>query len=247
VLRLDRVRKTFFDPGRGAVAAVDGVSIELAAGVTALVGANGAGKSTLLRLIATLMQPDEGGLTFTTEDGVIDAVADPAALRARLGYLSTTTKGWPRLTVEEVLRLSGSLQGVTGAALDQRIAAVAATFDLRPLLAQRLSGLSTGQAQRAALARALIADPDLLVLDEPTTGLDIVAAQSFIDAVRAARRPGRLILFASHVVAEVAALADRVVVLAHGRVAAHDAPSALAADGTLDAALHRLLTTTAAP
>ena len=237
MLILSDVAKRFYDPGRGPVAAVDGIDLTLDAGVVALVGANGAGKSTLLRLIATLMKPDHGRITVAG----IDAVAEPAAVRRTLGYLSTTTRLWPRLTVAEVLQLAGGFHGLTGDLLAERTAAVAETFGLAPILGQRVSGLCTGQAQRLGLARTLIADPDLIILDEPTTGLDVVAARAFIDSVRTIIRPGRLVLFATHIVAEVSALADRLVVLAHGQVVADGAPAAVAGDLDLAEAIHRLL------
>ena len=224
VLILDGLVKSFYDPGRGPVPAVDGLTLTLEPGVTALMGANGAGKSTLLRLITTLLVPDAGRLSF---DG-IDVVADPEALRRRLGYLSTTTRLTPRQTAREVMLHLGALYGLTD--IPARIAAVAEAFAIGRILDQRLDGLSTGERQRVNLARTLLADPDLVVLDEPATGLDLVAAEHVRTAVATARRPGRLILLATHDPDEVTALADRLIVLRRGRVAFDGTPAALGAD-----------------
>ena len=221
MLVLHHLRKSFFDPGRGEVRAIDDLDLTLQPGVTALVGANGAGKSTLLRLITTLLVPDAGTITW---DGV-DVAARPEDLRRRLGYLSTTTRLTPRLTAREVLRHIGALYGLEGAELESRIAFQTAAFGLERVLDQRLDGLSTGERQRVNLARTLLADPDLVVLDEPATGLDLVAAAQVQAAVRAARREGRLILLATHHLDEVEALADRLLVLRQGRLA-YDGPPA---------------------
>jgi ABC-type multidrug transport system ATPase subunit len=221
VLILDQIRKSFFDPGRGEVRAVDDLCLRLEPGVIALVGANGAGKSTLLRLISTLLVPDAGRITWAG----IDLATRPEDLRRRLGYLSTTTRLTPRLTAREVLRHIGHLYGLEGQDLEGRIAAQVAAFGLERVLDQRLDGLSTGERQRVNLARTLLADPDLGVLDEPATGLDLVAAAQVRTAVRQARRTDRLILLATHHLDEVEALADRLLVLRQGRLA-YDGPPA---------------------
>lgn len=219
MLVLDQVHKSFYDPGRGEVRAVDGVHCTLGDGVTALVGANGAGKSTLLRLIATLLTPDGGRVVLDGRDSREQA----QAIRARLGYLSTTTRLYPRFTARELLEYVGSLFPLDAAALRTRIDAMVETFALGEFLDQRTAGLSTGQMQRLNLARTLLPDPDLLILDEPTTGLDLVAADQLVAAVRTARRPGRLIIMATHIVREVEMLADRLLVMRQGRLV-YDGP-----------------------
>lgn len=226
MLVLDRVHKSFYDPGRGQVRAVDGVNCTLGDGVTALVGANGAGKSTLLRLIATLLVPDRGAVTLDGRDSRSQA----QAIRTRLGYLSTTTRLYPRFTAQELLEYVGRLFSLDTPTLRQRIAAMVDSFGLGEFLHQRTSGLSTGQLQRLNLARTLLPDPDLLILDEPTTGLDLVAADQLVAAVRSAQRPGRLIIMATHIVREVEMLADRLLVLRQG-VLVHDGPPAQLGQG----------------
>jgi sodium transport system ATP-binding protein len=237
MLVFDAVSKSFYDRGRGEVRAVDGISLDLHDGVCALVGANGAGKSTLLRLITTLLMPDAGRVLV----GGLDTRTDAEAIRRRLAYLSSTTRIYQRLTGRELLRYVGEFFSLTGTALEQRIAAMSATFDLAMFLDQRIQGLSTGQLQRINLARTLLPDPDLLILDEPTTGLDVLAARSLVDAVLAARRPGRLILIATHVLREVELCADRLIVLRRGHVVFDGRPTDLGVGDSFENAIHTRL------
>jgi len=234
MLCLDGVAKSFYDRGRGEVRAVDGISVTLTHGVCALIGANGAGKSTLLRLITTLLMPDRGRVLL---DG-LDTRTEAEAIRRRLAYLSSTTRIYQRLTGRELLRYVGGFFDLSGPALENRIAMMTATFALDHFLDQRIEGLSTGQLQRVNLARTLLPDPDLLVLDEPTTGLDVLAARSLVEAVLAARRPGRLILIATHVLREVELCADRLLLLRQGRVVFDGTPATLGSGPSFEAAVH---------
>jgi sodium transport system ATP-binding protein len=237
MLRLDAVVKSFYDRGRGEVRAVDGISVHLEAGVCALVGANGAGKSTLLRLITTLLMPDAGHVLV---DGM-DTRTQAETIRRRLAYLSSTTRIYQRLTGRELLRYVGGFFALTGNALETRISTMSETFALEAFLDQRIEGLSTGQLQRVNLARTLLPDPDLLVLDEPTTGLDVLAARSLVEAVLAARRPGRLILIATHVLREVELCADRMLMLRQGKVVFDGAPHELGMGADFEASVHARL------
>jgi sodium transport system ATP-binding protein len=237
MLVIENVSKSFYDPGRGEVRAVDGIELHCTEGVVAVVGANGAGKSTLLRLIATLLLPDRGRVLV---DG-LDTQLHAEAVRGRMGYLSTTTRLYPRLTGRELLVYVGQLYGLSGAALEQCIATQTAAFTLGAFLDQRIDTLSTGQLQRINLARTLLADPPLLVLDEPTTGLDVLAAQQVIEAVRAARRPGRLILLSTHVLREVELVADRLLLIRDGRITWQGAPAELGQGEAFTAAVYAQL------
>jgi sodium transport system ATP-binding protein len=237
MLVLDQVAKSFYDPGRGEVRAVDSLTETFPDGVTALVGGNGAGKSTLLRLVATLLRPDRGHLLFNG----LDTRHHAARVRERLGYLSTTTRLYPRFTPLELLHYVGGFFPLAPAELELRVKQMVALFALDEFLHQRIAGLSTGQLQRLNLARTLLPDPDLLILDEPTTGLDLPSAHQVTEAVRAARRPGRLILFATHLMGEVEEVADRVLVLRRGRAVFHGPPAQLGSGTALEAAVYRLL------
>jgi len=214
------VSKSFHDPRRGTVRAVDDIELSLGDGIVALLGANGAGKSTLLRLLAGLLVPDIGQVLVcgheTTRFG--DAV------RRQLGYLSLSTGCYPRLTGREMLAYAAGFYAMAPLQARQREEELIAAFGLQDYIDQRCGSLSTGQAQRINLARILLPDPDVLVLDEPTTGLDLLAARRMVDAVQTMRRTGRLVIFCTHLLHEADELADRILILRHGRLI-HDGPA----------------------
>lgn len=201
----------------GDVLAVGGVSLSVAPGeVVALIGPNGAGKSTLLSLLAGLMPPDEGRAFI---DGR-QAHSEGGEARARLGFLSGDTALYGRLQVGEMLRFFGELYGLRHEALQARVRAVAEDLQLGSFLARRCDALSSGQRQRANLARALLHDPTAIILDEPTTALDVTSQRFVLAAIRRAKERGRAVLFSSHVMGEVEEVADRVVLLERGRLRA---------------------------
>jgi sodium transport system ATP-binding protein len=184
--------------------------------ITGLLGPNGAGKTTLLRMIATLVVPDEGDAKV---DG-LDVVADRYAVRERIGVLSDARGLYPRLTARENVRYFGALHGLSGAGLDARIDMLFATLGLTAIAGRRTAGFSQGEKMKVAIARALVHDPHTILLDEPTNGLDIMSVRTLRDELRALRSAGKCLLFSSHVMQEVAALCDRIVVLSQGRVVA---------------------------
>ncbi len=184
--------------------------------ITGLLGPNGAGKTTLLRMLATLVVPDAGQASV----GGLDVVADRYAVRRRIGVLSDARGLYPRLTARENVRYFGELHGLKGASLEARIDALLATLGLTLLADRRTGGFSQGEKMKVAIARALVHDPDTILLDEPTNGLDIMSVRTLRDELRALRAQRKCLLFSSHVMQEVAALCDRIVVLAHGRVVA---------------------------
>jgi sodium transport system ATP-binding protein len=181
--------------------------------------------------------PDAGHVLV---DGM-DTRTQAETIRRRLAYLSSTTRIYQRLTGRELLRYVGGFFALTGNALETRISTMSETFALEAFLDQRIEGLSTGQLQRVNLARTLLPDPDLLVLDEPTTGLDVLAARSLVEAVLAARRPGRLILIATHVLREVELCADRMLMLRQGKVVFDGAPHELGMGADFEASVHARL------
>lgn len=221
MLILDAVCKTFIDPERGNVPAVQSLSTTLTPGITALLGANGAGKSTLLRLISTLLQADSGRIIV---DGY-DCSTHPAAVRSRIGYLSLNTRLYPRLTAREMLAYAGGFFDLTGERLRERIESVNETFLLHDFIDQRCDSLSSGQAQRVNLARTLLLDPPVLILDEPTTGLDVIAAQRMVEAVADMRKDDRLIILCTHLLHEAEELADHALIMRDGCFV-HDGPCA---------------------
>ena len=215
MIAVDGVRKAF---GKARdVQAVRDATFDAPDGeITGLLGPNGAGKTTLLRVIATLVIPDEGHARV----GGLDVVGDRYAVRRRIGVLSDARGLYPRLTARENVRYFGVLHGLSGRALDARIDALLATLGLTALADRRTAGFSQGEKMKVAIARALVHDPDTILLDEPTNGLDIMSVRTLRDELRVLRAQGKCLLFSSHVMQEVAALCDRIVVLAHGRVVA---------------------------
>jgi sodium transport system ATP-binding protein len=221
MIQLQDVHKAF-----GAVEALRGVSFEVADGrITGLLGPNGAGKTTALRLTYGVMAPDRGRAAV---DG-LDLAADRLAAQARLGVLSHAQGLYPRLTAREHVRYAGRLHGLSGAALEARIDALVDLLDLRDFADRRTDGFSQGQKLKVALARALVHDPRNVVLDEPTSGLDVAGTRALRALLRRLRDEGRCVLFSTHVMQEVSALCDRVVVIARGQVVAEGTPEELKA------------------
>jgi sodium transport system ATP-binding protein len=216
----------------GAVTAVEDVSFTAADGrITGLLGPNGAGKTTTLRVISTLVQPDRGQALV---DGT-DTQAQPIEARRRLGILPDARGLYARLTAREHVRYFGELQGLGGAELDRRIDELAEILDFRSIIDRRTDGFSHGERVKVALARALVHGPHNVVLDEPTNGLDIMSTRAVRELLRRLRAEGRCVLFSSHVMQEVAALCDSVVVIARGRVVADGTPDELRAAAGTDA------------
>ena len=210
----------------GAVKAVDGVSFAARDGeITGLLGPNGAGKTTTLRMLYTLMAPDRGQVLV---DG-IDAATDALAVRRRLGVLPDARGLYKRLTARENIDYFARLQGLPEDELHTRREALIDALDMGDIAARRTEGFSQGQRVKTAIARALIHDPRNVILDEPTNGLDVMATRALRQFMLRLRAEGRCVLFSSHIMQEVAALCDRIVVIAHGRVVADDTPDALRA------------------
>ena len=208
----------------GTVKAVDGASFIARDGeITGLLGPNGAGKTTTLRMLYTLMQPDRGQILV---DG-IDAAADPLAVRRQLGVLPDARGLYKRLTVRENIDYFARLHGLPEDELAPRREALIKALEMEEIADRRTEGFSQGQRVKTAIARALIHDPRNVILDEPTNGLDVMATRALRQFMLKLKAEGRCVLFSSHIMQEVAALCDRIVVIAHGRVVADETPQAL--------------------
>ena len=207
-----------YRPGGGrAVRAVDGVSFSVADGeMVGLLGGNGAGKTTTMRIVATLLKPTAGVARVAGHD----VRTDPIGVRRSLGYVSATTGVPDRLTPREVLDSFGRLHGLDRRLLGGRIAALAESLDLGGFLDRPCGRLSSGQRQRVSLARALVHDPPALVLDEPTSTLDIVGARHLFELLAGLRADGRTILVSTHRLHEIEHRCDRFVVIDAGRIVA---------------------------
>jgi sodium transport system ATP-binding protein len=236
VIEAQQLEKRF-----GSVVAVREVSLRAADGrITGLVGPNGAGKSTTLRMLYTVLTPDGG-------DALVDgcsAVRKPLAARARLGVLPHGAGIYPNLTARENILYFGALQGLRRAARRERAAELVKLLEMEEFADRPARGFSQGERVRTALARALVHSPRNLVLDEPTNGLDVMAVRALRRLLLQLRDAGHCVLFSSHVMQEVSAVCDEVVVIAHGVVLEHGTPEqirARAAAATLEEAFVRLI------
>ncbi|WP_300619972.1 ATP-binding cassette domain-containing protein [Dokdonella sp.] len=221
MIEVSNLHKSF-----GKVKAVDGVSFAARDGeITGLLGPNGAGKTTTLRMLYTLMTPDQGTVRV---DG-IDAASDPLAVRRRLGVLPDARGLYKRLTARENIAYFGRLQGLDEATIRARSDAAIQALEMEDIADRRTEGFSQGQRVKTAIARALVHDPKNVILDEPTNGLDVMATRAMRTFMHRLKDEGRCVLFSSHIMQEVAALCDRIVVIAHGRVVADESPAQLLA------------------
>jgi sodium transport system ATP-binding protein len=215
----------------GPVHAVRGVSFTARDGeITGLLGPNGAGKTTTLRMLYTLMSPERGEVRI---DG-LDSLRDAAAVRRRLGVLPDARGVYKRLTARENIAYFGRLHGLDDATIAARTAAMADTLGMVDFLDRRTEGFSQGQRTKTAIARALVHDPRNVILDEPTNGLDVMTTRGLRTFLQQLRDEGRCVIFSSHIMQEVAALCDRIVIIANGEVRASGTPGELRAQSRED-------------
>ena len=206
-----------FKTKTGKVTAVDGVSFTARDGqITGLLGPNGAGKTTTMRMLYTLMTPDRGNVTV---DG-IDAARDPVAVRRALGVLPDARGVYKRLTARENIAYFGELHGLSSKQIAERTKALSDALDMGDILDRQTEGFSQGQRTKTAIARALVHDPRNVILDEPTNGLDVMTTRAMRSFLHQLRDEGRCVIFSSHIMQEVAALCDRIVIIAKGTVVA---------------------------
>ncbi len=195
--------------------ALDGVSFDAPGGrITGLLGPNGAGKTTLLRVLSTSLRPSSGNAKV---DGV-DITADPLQVRRRLGFLSGNTGLYGRLTARELMRYFGRLHGMPAPRLEARIEELADVLDMRRYLDRRADALSTGMKQKVNIGRTLVHDPEVIVFDEPTTGLDVPAAETILSLVERCRDQGKTVILSTHHMHEVERVCDHVVLIHEGKL-----------------------------
>ena len=191
--------------------------------ITGLLGPNGAGKTTTLRMLYTLLKPDRGRITV---DGV-DAALQPLEVRRRLGVLPDARGLYKRLTARENIAYFAQLHGLDAQLIRRRSDALIEALGMQDIAERRVEGFSQGERVKTAIARALVHDPRHIVLDEPSNGLDVIATRSLRDFLRQLKAQGRCVLFSTHIMQEVAALCDRIVIIAGGRVVADGTPAQL--------------------
>jgi len=226
MITAEHLRKTFPGKGKGEqrVIAVDDVGFSAQDGqITGLLGPNGAGKTTTLRMLYTLMTPETGRVMV---DGV-DVAADAERVRRSLGVLPDARGVYKRLTARENIDYFGRLHGMAPEAIAERTARLSAALQMDDFLDRRTEGFSQGQRTKTAIARALVHDPKNVILDEPTNGLDVMTTRGLRAFLKELRAEGRCVIFSSHIMQEVAALCDRIVIIAGGKVAAQGTPDEL--------------------
>ena len=239
----EQLRKTF--PARGKdktpVVAVDDVGFTARDGeITGLLGPNGAGKTTTLRMLYTLMTPESGRVLV---DGV-DVASDAERVRRSLGVLPDARGVYKRLTARENIDYFGALHGMSAQEINARTAKLAAALQMEDFLDRATEGFSQGQRTKTAIARALIHDPRNVILDEPTNGLDVMTTRGLRGFLQELRAEGRCVIFSSHIMQEVAALCDRIVIIASGKVTAQGTPDelrALTGEANLEDAFVKLI------
>lgn len=213
--------KIFRDRKRGEIRGADAVSLRVEPGrIYGLLGANGAGKTTVLRMLGTLLKPTSGTALVAGHD----VVREPDRVRANIGFLAASTALYARLTAREMIAYFGRLYGLDERSLRARIGALSEELDMGDFLDRRCDKLSTGMKQKTSIARTLVHDPQVMLFDEPTLGLDVMTARSIVQFVRDCRSRGKTVIYSTHVMSEAEKLCD-VIGIIHG--------GALRAEGTL--------------
>jgi sodium transport system ATP-binding protein len=204
-----------FPSRKGEVRAVDGITFSCERGeIFGLLGPNGAGKTTTLRMLATILTPTSGSAAVAG----FDVRTQPDEVRKNIGFLATETGLYDRFTARETLRFFGRINRLSDQEIDERSNELFAMLELTPLADRRVGTFSTGERQKLSLARALIHDPPVLILDEPTFGLDVMAARAVVDAIRMLKEQGRTIILSTHIMRIAEKLCDRIGILYRGRL-----------------------------
>ena len=224
MIQVSNIAKHFTDKKRGLVRSVDGVSFVCQPGkIFGLLGPNGAGKTTTLRMIATILEPTGGTVTV----GGYDVGTQPDQVRGQIGYLTGDTGLYDRMSARETLQYFGRLYGLTDDAIDVRIRQLSESFGMADFIDQRVNKMSTGMKQKVSLARTVIHDPPVLILDEPTVGLDIITTRTIVRFIRQCRDSGKCVLFSTHIMHEAETLCDEIAFIDKGKILAQGTTTAL--------------------
>jgi sodium transport system ATP-binding protein len=210
--------KEYRTPQGDAFRAVDALTFEARAGtIFGLLGPNGAGKTTALRMMSTLIEPTSGDAWI----GSHSILRSPAEVRRRIGFLTGSTGLYPRLTAREVVRYFALMYGLESRETEARINRLFDELEITPFQNKRCGELSTGMKQKVSIARAIVHDPPVLILDEPTTGLDVLASQHIVEFILRSREGGKCVIFSTHIMSEAERLCDEIAIIHHGRIIAH--------------------------
>lgn len=197
--------------------AVDKVDMECQPGkIFGLLGLNGAGKTTLMRLLSTVLKPTSG----TAKVNGFDILTDSQKVKASIGFLSSDTALYPRLTAEETVTYFARLNGIEEEVIQKRIENIFKIFDMKNFRDRRVDKLSSGMKQKISLARTIIHDPEVLILDEPTLGLDVITSKNIIQFIRRAKEENKCVLFSTHIMHEAEKLCDEIAIIHRGKILA---------------------------
>lgn len=199
--------------------AVDHISLEIDKGeIIGILGPNGAGKTTLLRMLGNLMEPTEGSVTITNEQG--ELLTDAIEIKKQIGYLSGNTKLYNRLSVKEMLQVFGQIYQLSKEEIDKRVGDIFEILDMKSFGDNRIEKLSTGQTQRASIARCLIHQPDVYIFDEPTLGLDLLSSEAIVQFMKQEKTRGKTVIYSTHYMEEAQYLCDRILMIHKGKIIA---------------------------
>lgn len=205
--------------------AVDGISLTVGEGeIVGILGPNGAGKTTLLRMMSKLMKPTSGMVSIRIGE---KEITDDVEIKRHIGYLSNNTKLYGRFSTTELLTMLGTLYGMENEAVEKKIGEICDILSMGDFMNNRIEKLSTGQTQRASIARCIIHDPEVYIFDEPTLGLDILSSAAIIDFMKKEREAGKTILYSTHYMEEAEYLCDRIVMIHQGRIISEGTPDEL--------------------
>jgi sodium transport system ATP-binding protein len=215
MIKTSNLTKIFQDKKRGKIVAVNNVNIECRPGrIFGLLGLNGAGKTTLMRLLSTSLKPTSG----TAEVNGSDILSQPEKVKANIGFLSGDTGLYPRLTADEIVRYFARLNGMEEKEIDEKIKEIFNRFDMNGFKDRKIDKLSQGMKQKVSIARTIVHDPDVLILDEPTLGLDVITSRNIIDFVRDSKQKNKCVMFSTHIMHEAEKLCDDIAIIHKGEI-----------------------------
>ncbi len=215
MIKTSNLTKIFSDKKKGKIRAVDNVSIECKPGrIFGLLGLNGAGKTTLMRLLSTSLKPTSG----TAQVKGYDILNEPGKVKKEIGFLSSDTGLYPRLTAFEIVTYFARLNGMSDESIKRRVDEIFEILDMNEFGNQKIDKLSTGMKQKVSIARTMVHDPDVLILDEPTLGLDVITSRSIIDFIKSSKEKGKCVMFSTHVMHEAEKLCDDIAIIHKGRI-----------------------------
>ena len=218
MIQVEGLTKIFHDNKRGKVVAVNHLEFNCKKGkIFGLLGPNGAGKTTTLRILATMMQPTDGKAKING----FDVLKKPHEVRKQIGFLSGETGLYDRFTPRETLKFFGRINGMENKAIDKKMDDIFHTLSMENFKDVRVDKLSTGMKQKLSIARCILHNPSVLILDEPTVGLDIITARTVTDYVKEFKKQGKCVIYSTHIMREAEKLCDTIGIIHHGKLLAN--------------------------